>query len=163
MLFLFLTVFSRGIHWREVNIIEQPSLSHAAVALVKGGPSAPALSGTVQFYDTPEGVLVSARIDGLPSSNPTGFFAFHIHEGGSCAAPGGHFNPAGMPHPMHPGALPPLLSCGGMARMSVLTNRFRIRDILGRTVVIHSGTDDFRSQPAGNPGEKIACGVIRPF
>ena len=143
--------------------MEQPFLSPAAAAQIEGGPAAPALSGTVRFYELPDGVLVSARIEGLPSSNPGGFFAFHIHEGGSCAASGGHFNPTGTPHPMHAGDLPPLLSCGGMARMSVLTNRFRIRDILGRTVIIHGGTDDFRSQPAGDPGEKIACGVIRPF
>lgn len=45
--------------------------------------------------------------------------------------------------------------------MYVLTDRFRVRDIIGRTVVIHSGPDDFHTQPAGNAGEKIACGVIR--
>jgi Cu-Zn family superoxide dismutase len=44
----------------------------------------------------------------------------------------------------------------------MVTNRFSIQDIIGRTVVIHSGPDDFRSQPAGNAGKKIGCGVIYP-
>jgi len=52
------------------------------------------------------------------------------------------------------------LSCDGNAYMQVLTNRFSVREILGKTVVIHSHPDDFHTQPAGNAGEKIACGVI---
>ena len=96
------------------------------------------------------------------------FPQFHDnHEGDSCRGEGfpdtgGHYNPHNTPHPMHAGDLPPLLSCGGRAWMSVLTNRFQIQDILGRTVVIHSGPDDFRTQPAGNSGEKIGCGRIYP-
>ena len=74
---------------------------------------------------------------------------------------GGHFNPAGAPHPAHAGDLPPLLSCGGRAYLAVLTDRFTVADIIGRTVVIHGGSDDFRSQPAGDAGTKIACGVIK--
>lgn len=140
--------------------MERPSPFYSAVARITGSPAAPGLSGTVQFSQTPEGVLVSARVEGLPAA---GFFAFHIHSGGSCADPGGHFDPAGAPHPMHASDLPPLLSCGGRARMSVLTDRFRLRDVLGRTVIIHSGADDFRTQPSGASGERIACGVIRPF
>lgn len=45
--------------------------------------------------------------------------------------------------------------------MKVFTGRFFVEDIIGRTVVIHSGPDDFYTQPSGNPGNKIACGVIR--
>lgn len=119
--------------------------------------------GCVTFRQERCGVWVDADIWGLPDS---GFFALHIHEGGSCAGEGfpdtgNHWNPSGSAHPMHPGDLPPLLSCGGHAQMTVLTNRFRLEDVLGRTVVIHSGSDDFRSQPSGNAGTKIACGVIR--
>lgn len=64
-------------------------------------------------------------------------------------------------HPKHAGDLPPLLACQGSAYLSVKTDRFCVEDILGRTVVIHSDPDDFHSQPAGNAGKKIACGVIR--
>jgi Cu-Zn family superoxide dismutase len=54
-----------------------------------------------------------------------------------------------------------LLSVNGQAYLAVQTNRFTIDEIIGRTVVIHEGVDDFSSQPAGNAGRKIACGVIR--
>lgn len=54
-----------------------------------------------------------------------------------------------------------MLGCGESAYMSVKTDRFSADDRIGRTVVIHSGPDDFHSQPAGNAGKKIACGVIR--
>lgn len=130
-----------------------------AVAEVSGGE----IRGNVWFHQLADSVLVTAQLSGLPRD---GFFAFHIHEGGDCGGDGfsdtgGHFNPAGTAHPDHAGDLPPLLSCRGRAYLSVMTDRFCVADVLNRTVVIHSGTDDFRSQPAGDPGTKIACGVIR--
>lgn len=143
-----------------------PSGKPGAVACVNGGEAAPKLRGTVRFYQTREGVYVVAQVCGLPESNSSGFFAFHIHEGGDCGGAGfagtkGHYNPTGALHPQHAGDLPPLLSCHGRAYMAVLTDRFRLPEIVGRTVVVHSGPDDFHSQPAGNAGDKIACGVIR--
>ena len=137
-----------------------------AVACMKGGPDAPDLSGQVRFYQERGRVLVVADISGLPQGNDSGFFALHIHEGGDCGGEGfadtkGHYNPDQEPHPQHAGDLPPLLLCQGGAFLAVRTDRFRVRDILGRTVVIHSGSDDLHSQPAGNAGTKIACGVIR--
>lgn len=136
-----------------------------AVACVRGGAEAPNLSGAVRFYQKRGSVLVTARVSGLPPS-AAGFFPLHIHEGGSCTGEdfsdtGGHYNPAGAPHPGHAGDLPPLLRCRGGACMAVRTDRFSVKDVLGRTVVIHSGVDDFTSQPAGGSGAKIACGVIR--
>ncbi len=135
-----------------------------AVALVAGGSQAPCLSGLVKFCRTKHGVLVTADICGLPVSQ-TGVFALHIHEGATCGGKdfsetGGHYNPSRMPHPMHAGDLPPLFSCHGRAFLSVLTDRFCIEDVVGKTVVIHGDPDDFHSQPAGNAGTKIACGVI---
>jgi Cu-Zn family superoxide dismutase len=60
--------------------------------------------------------------------------------------------------------LPPLLSAAnGSALLSTYTDRFRPQDVIGRSVVIHSGPDDFSSQPAGNSGGRIACGVIEAF
>lgn len=138
-----------------------------AIARIQGGSEAPCLSGEVRFYQKNGRVLVAAHISGLPQTSATGFFAFHIHEGGSCAGEhfsdtGGHYNPACASHPNHAGDLPPLLLCCGGADLAVETDRFSVRDVLGRTVVIHSGSDDFHSQPSGNAGTKIACGVIRP-
>lgn len=65
------------------------------------------------------------------------------------------------PHPLHVGDLPPLLENNGYAYMSVLTNKFKISDIIGKTVIIHDMPDDSTTQPSGNSGKKIACGVIR--
>ena len=137
-----------------------------AVARLGGSAAAPALSGTAQFCQMPQGVLVTVHVSGLPRENVSGFFALHIHEGGSCAGDGfpatlGHYNPTGALHPDHAGDLPPLLSNGGEAYLSVLTDRFRLAEVVGRTVIIHSGPDDFHSQPSGNSGTKIACGVIQ--
>ncbi|MGM9594182.1 MAG: superoxide dismutase family protein [Candidatus Onthomonas sp.] len=143
-----------------------PSGLLAAAAQISGGDEAPKLSGTAKFYLVDGGVLVVVDVSGMPQDNSSGFFALHIHEGPDCsgaafADTGGHFNPTGQLHPNHAGDLPPLLSFRGRAFLAVLTGRFRISDVIGRTVVIHSGPDDFKTQPSGNSGAKIACGVIR--
>ena len=136
-----------------------------AAAQIRGGMEAPQLSGCVQFYQENGCVLIVAKLSGLPKESETGFFGFHIHEGDNCSGTDfsgtdSHYNPFGQAHPKHAGDLPPLLECQGSAYLSVRTDRFSIADIIGRTVVIHSDPDDFRSQPAGNAGKKIACGVI---
>ena len=136
-----------------------------AVACIAGGVGAPQLSGCVQFYQENGCVLIEAKISGLPKISGTGFFGFHIHQGGDCSGAGfpgteGHYNPMAQEHPEHAGDLPPLLWCRGNAYLSVTTDRLCVDEIIGRTVVIHSDPDDFHSQPAGNAGKKIACGVI---
>ena len=140
-------------------------------AAESGGQAPPGVSGAVRFYQTKRGVLVYANIRGLPKSpRPCGedIFGFHIHQGTGCGGQGegafpqamSHFNPEDCPHPRHAGDLPPLLGCGGYAVSVFLTDRFSVRDIIGRVVIIHGGRDDFTSQPGGDSGEKIACGVI---
>ena len=136
-----------------------------AVARIIGGAEAPQLSGCVQFYQKNGCVLIAAKISGLPKESKTGFFGFHIHQGGNCtgmdfSGTEGHYNPSDQAHPKHAGDLPSLLECQGNAYLSVRTDRLSVTDIIGRTVVIHSDPDDFHSQPAGNAGKKIACGVI---
>lgn len=135
-----------------------------AAACIHGGEKAPGLFGKVTFTPCRGGTLVTAKISGLPISE-TGFFAFHIHEGTDCggagfADAGGHYDPCGTAHPLHAGDLPPLLCCGGYAYLSVLTDRFCVSEVIGKTVVIHSHPDDFRSQPSGDSGSRIACGRI---
>ena len=143
-----------------------PTGRPAAVAQVRGGREAPGIMGTVEFYPMWNGTLVAAQLRGLPEGGE-GIFALHIHEGRDCggmgfADTGGHFNPGGMLHPEHAGDLLPLFRCcGGRAFLAFVTSRFDVRDVIGRTVVIHAGPDDFHTQPAGNSGAKIACGVIR--
>ena len=127
-----------------------------AVARVRGLENN--VQGTVCFYQTPCGVLVRAEITGLPS--PNGIYAFHIHAGTDCTAPGAHFNPGNQPHPYHAGDLPPLFSANGRAFLTVLTDRFSLGEIIGRTAIIHAGPDDFTTQPSGNSGKIMACGKI---
>ncbi len=136
-----------------------------AIAIIRGSVAYPHLQGQVRFYQRQNCVLIEANVQGLPA-NETGFFGFHIHAGEACtgadfADTGSHYNPDETPHPIHAGDLPPLLSCHGGAYLAVATGRFHVAEIIGRTVVIHDGADDFTTQPAGNAGTKIACGVIR--
>lgn len=143
-----------------------------AYAHISGSSEAPYLRGTVHFYQMKNGVLVAAEVRGLPDSGrqcERDFFGFHIHCGGQCsgnasdpfAAAQSHYNPERCPHPAHAGDMPPLFSNDGYAAQVFLTDRFTVREIIGRTVIIHSGADDFTSQPSGNAGTKIACGEIR--
>ena len=136
-----------------------------AIAKLRGGKDFPQLRGTVRFFQRSDGTMIEAEVEGLPQTQ-TGFFAFHIHAGGNCGGEkfsnsGSHFNPGGTAHPNHAGDLPPLLSDHGKAYLKVLTGRFRVEEVIGKTVIIHSDPDDFHTQPAGNPGKKIACGVIQ--
>ena len=137
----------------------------AAVAHVRGSEAHPDIRGCVRFRQMGGGVLVTAEIRGLPGDN--GFFAFHIHSGsggtgeGPFACVGGHYDPAGRPHPDHAGDLPPLFGNRGYAYLSVFTDRFTVDEVIGRAVVIHAKPDDFTTQPSGNSGERIACGEIR--
>ena len=140
----------------------------AAIAWVRSGSAAPNLSGLVKFYQTPYGgVLVEAEIFNLPNKQAPGstdFYAMHIHQNGDCsddfAKTGDHYNPSGKPHPDHAGDLLPLLGNEGYAWLSFYDKRFSTDDIIGRSIVIHSHADDFTSQPSGNSGTKIGCGVI---
>ncbi len=149
-----------------------------AMAKIRGSGEYPRIRGEVEFRQTNRGVMVTAEISGLPTRLRRGcgdnIFGFHIHEGRECEsrpraetdgdpfpASMGHYDPGKCAHPFHSGDLPPLFGNNGYARMSFLTDRFTVREIIGRVVIIHDKPDDFNSQSSGNSGEKIACGVIR--
>ncbi|MCE5235655.1 MAG: superoxide dismutase family protein [Clostridiaceae bacterium] len=143
----------------------------AAYAAIKGSAPYSSVRGMVYFYQTRGDVVVAAEVSGLPHlGGPcmNGIFAFHIHEGGSClggredryAGAGGHFNPRKCPHPYHAGDMPPLFENDGSAFLAFITDRFTVCEVIGRSVIIHAGVDDFTSQPAGNSGKRIACGTI---
>lgn len=130
-----------------------------AKAIIKGGKKYPDINGIVSFREVMNGTLVTTKINNLPQSKNTctgRFFGFHIHEGSSCsglpkdefANAKSHLNLTNCPHPFHIGDLPPLIENNGYAYMSVLINKFKIKDIVGRVVIIHDMPDDFTSQPS---------------
>ncbi|MDY2699631.1 MAG: superoxide dismutase family protein [Lachnospiraceae bacterium] len=153
------------INFLQNLIYERPD----ATAWVAGNAANPQLSGLVKFYRTSYGgILVEAEIFGLPNIKEQGssdFYAMHIHEFGNCSddfqRTGEHYNPSGRPHPYHAGDLLPLLGNQGYAWSAFYDKRFTIEEIIGKSVIIHSGHDDFTSQPSGNSGAKIGCGEIR--
>jgi Cu-Zn family superoxide dismutase len=150
----------------------------AACAQVCGGELAPKLRGRVCFFDVPGGTWVEAEVCGLPAyrpatadGQPIGPHGFHIHAEGCCepdhgvepfAEAGGHWNPDNQPHGNHAGDFPVLFSNHGTAIMHFFTDRFSVREVIGKSVIIHQNPDDYRSQPSGNSGKRLACGVIRP-
>ena len=148
-----------------------------AYAEIKGSSEYPDIEGGVFFYETDmengvQGTFVLTEITGLPYEEGEcvqSFLGYHIHSGRFCKGDRmepfkeseGHFNPKNCPHPAHEGDLPPLLNNKGVAVSIVLSSQFMLKDIVGRTIIVHSMADDFRTQPAGDSGEKIACGKIR--
>ena len=135
------------------------NIFNSATAHIKGGKKHPKIDGTVTFKETKSGVLVTAKINGLPKSASKckgKFFGFHIHKGTSCtgnttdefANAKSHLNPSNCPHPFHIGDLPPLVENNGSAYMKVLVNKFKIKDIIGKVIIIHDSPDDFTTQPS---------------
>ncbi len=149
-----------------------------AVAYISGGPLAPDLQGIVAFTDVPGGTEVFTEVFGLPpytpangQAQPIGPFGFHIHENGTCetgdaadpfTAAGQHWNPTNQPHGNHAGDFPVLFSNNGYARMTFFTDKFKVSQIPGKTIIIHESPDDYRTQPSGESGKRLACGVIHP-
>ncbi len=130
------------------------------------------VKGTVTFTQKSDKVTVDAKLSGLKP----GAHGFHVHEKGDCSAPdgmsaGGHFNPTGKPHgdpnapDHHAGDMPMLQSdASGNATLSielgVITVGSGATDVVGKSVIVHADPDDFKTQPTGNSGARVACGVI---
>ncbi len=129
------------------------------------------VSGTVAFTRTTAGVKVEVKVSGLTE----GAHGFHVHEFGDCSAPdgssaGGHFNPAGEPHAgpadahRHAGDLGNLIAGkDGTAELEYVDAQASFEgphSILGRGVIVHAKPDDLKTQPTGNAGGRVACGVV---
>ena len=130
--------------------------------------------GEVNFVWQGHDVLINGKFSGLKPNAEQGF---HVHEKGDCSAPdatnaGGHFNPETKMHGMpdsgmnYAGDLPNIKSdANGKAVYSAKLHGFTVNagptGIVGRAVVVHRDPDDYKSQPAGNSGPRIACGVIQ--
>lgn len=146
----------------------------AARATIQGDMAHQNLHGTVDFFPYQQGTLVLVRMRGLPDDpDPCApnIYAMHIHAGGDCggdmqmpfSGAGGHYNPNDCPHPAHAGDMPPLFGNRGYAWQSYYTERFTPREVLGKTVIVHGQRDDFSTQPAGDAGSRIGCGLIQSY
>jgi Cu-Zn family superoxide dismutase len=132
-----------------------------------------ATAGTVSFVQMGDKVVVTARVSGLSP----GAHGFHIHEKGDCSSgdgmsAGGHFNPLGKAHgnpsapEHHAGDMPMLVADSNgeaalTAELDVIVVGGGAADVIGRSVIVHKDPDDFKTQPTGNSGARVACGVIR--
>lgn len=147
------------------------SVPTADVALVARSGSA--VTGTLTFTEGASGVRLRGEIRGLKANATHGF---HIHDKGDCSAPdatsaGGHFNPGGTAHGRHGGGehhagdLPSLAAdANGVARIDAVIAGVTLlpgaTSATGRSVIVHRDPDDYTTQPTGNSGPRIACGVV---
>lgn len=133
-----------------------------ATANIFGGEEFRSIRGNVDFYPFDEGCVLVASVNNLPQTQ-TNIFGFHIHQKGECegdfTSSGGHYGEGN--HPCHKGDLPSLFSNNGSAFMAVFTNRFKVEEVIGKSLIIHHDPDDFTTQPSGNSGTRIACGLIQ--
>ena len=131
-------------------------------------------AGTLELISHGDSVAIAGTISGL---QPGSVHGLHVHEKGDCSAPdassaGGHFNPVAQEHgnpdspPHHAGDIHNITADDqGVATVNeqltgVTLGTSAPEDILGKSVVVHAKPDDYKSQPAGNSGDRIACGVI---
>lgn len=139
-----------------------------ARAIIYGSSEYPNLYGIVNFYTArwETGIIIEAEISGLPNtaSYSPRFLGMHLHENGDCSDnfmnTGMHYNPTGARHPYHHGDFPPLLNSNGYSFLAFYDSFLSINDVINKSVIIHSKWDDFTSQPAGDSGDKIGCGVV---
>ena len=129
-------------------------------------------AGNVTFTQKGDKVAMEAKVSGLTP----GGHGFHIHEKGDCSSgdgmsAGGHFNPTGKPHgnpsvpDHHTGDMPMLVAdASGNASLSMELGAMTVgsgaTDIIGKAVIVHKDPDDYTTQPTGNSGGRVACGLI---
>jgi Cu-Zn family superoxide dismutase len=154
----------------RVEVIKEfdtPAIEKAIAVINPVGNSK--VSGTVSFMKTENGSTISAQIKGLSK----GKHGFHIHQFGDCSATdgtsaGGHFNPDNNEHDApedatkHVGDMGNLVSEGEefTTNLTLNSTSIFIEQVIGRGIIIHAGEDDLMSQPSGDAGARIACGVI---
>ena len=150
------------------SMTPSPPSATARLAPTAGNQAA----GTITFSPNGDKVRVVASVTGLAP----GAHGFHIHEKGDCSAAdgmsaGGHLNPTNKPHgnpatsERHVGDMPMLeADASGNAKLDVTLDAMTLQagpaSIIGRSVIVHKDADDYKTQPTGNSGARVACGVI---
>jgi len=153
-----------------------PTAGPSATATLQGSPEDTDFSGTVTFHQDGSGVHVVAELAGVDKAGKHGF---HVHETGECShgtdgkhftSAGGHFNPTNSEHacpptePRHAGDLGNVeVGANGSGRMEMSTTGLSLsgpNSVVGKAILLHAGEDDCKTQPTGNSGDRIACGVV---
>lgn len=153
-----------------------PAAGPSATATLQGAPGDTDFSGTVTFSQEENGVRVQADLAGVDKPGKHGF---HIHETGECShgtdgkhfsSAGGHFNPTNSEHacpptePRHAGDLGNVeVGANGSGRMEMMASGISLsgpNSIVGKAIILHAGEDDCKTQPTGNSGDRLACGVV---
>jgi len=125
--------------------------------------------GEAKLAQMEQGLVVHLELEGLPP----GWHGVHVHGAGKCEPPfasaGGHFNPANRKHGLgaegsHAGDLPNIFADpSGHARAELVAHGVKLADLRGpsgASIVVHAKEDDYATDPAGNSGDRIACGVV---
>lgn len=149
-----------------------PPAGPAATAELKA-TTGNAVTGQIQFSQRGDKVLITGEVRGLKPNTEHGF---HVHDKGDCSSgdgmsAGGHFNPTGSMHGSHEqsehhtGDLPSLKAdASGTARVNFESKSVSVgsgkTDVIGRGLIVHRDADDFKTQPTGNAGPRLACAVI---
>ena len=151
--------------------VAQDTTTATATFISKAGKE----SGTAKLTGTDKGVLIELEVSGLPAGQ---WVAFHVHETGTCdhagghMSAGGHFNPTKAAHGFndakgpHAGDMPnQYVAADGTLKAQVFNGFVRLdkgdNAIRGKALMIHGKADDYKSQPAGDAGDRQSCGVIK--
>jgi Cu-Zn family superoxide dismutase len=153
-----------------------PPAGPAARATLQGAPEDTDFTGTVTFTQEGDGLRVVADFAGVDTPGSHGF---HVHETGDCShgegakhftSAGGHFNPNGAEHacpptePRHAGDLGNVeIGTNGSGRSEATTTLLSLsgpNSVVGKAIILHTGQDDCKTQPTGDSGDRLACGVV---
>lgn len=163
---LFTLLMAAGI--AAITVLSASAADETKAIAVLTPASGSKVTGTVTFTKSGDGVQVVANITGLKP----GKHGFHVHEFGDCSAPdatsaGGHFNPTNDPHAGHDAAERHMGDLGnieadasGKAQLNLSDKKIKIDAIIGKALIVHEKADDLKTQPTGDAGGRVACGVI---
>jgi superoxide dismutase, Cu-Zn family len=149
--------------------------AESATATLQGAPTDTDFKGTITFTPEGNGVKVVAHLEGVDTD---GMHGFHVHETGECThgegdkhftSAGGHFNPGGAEHacpptePRHAGDLGNIEVTGGTGHLEESTTLLSLsgpNSVVGKAIILHAKADDCKTQPTGDAGDRLACGVV---